>query len=96
MKLTLDKNLENLLKKNNLNIPKLSTVTAISRQTLANWIAGQKPRNIEQVKIVADFFCVSMEYLCFGEENSPVNPIQKYDNEINAGVYEVVLRKVRK
>lgn len=93
LKATMDK----LMREHALNVPRLAKLTGISKQTLSNWMAGQKPKNIEQVKVVADHFGVSVDYLCFGEEpKTRVSPLRELDDEINAGVFEVVLRRVKK
>ena len=96
MDFVLEKNLKELMAKNALNVPRLSKLTGISKQTLSNWTAGQKPKNIEQVKTVASFFNVSLDYLCFGEETMKEPKITDYSEEINAGIFEVVLRRVKK
>ena len=93
----LKENLKQLLQDNALNVPRLSKLTGISRQTLSNWMAGQSPKNIEQVKTVADHFGVSVDSLCFGKpKKSKSSPIEEMSDEINAGVFEVVLRRVKK
>jgi len=96
MTMKLQKTLKALMAKHGLNIPRLSKLTGISRQTLSNWATGQTPRNIEQVRIVAKHFNVSMEYLCFEEEVPKKNPIEEYQDEINAGTFDVILRRNRK
>lgn len=96
MKFVLQKRLKQLMKEQHLNVPRLSKLTGISRQTLSNWTAGQKPKNIEQVKTVADLFGVTIDDLCFGVRKEQSETIQEYKNEINAGVFEVVLRRVKK
>ena len=97
MKLTLSKNLKILLKDHDLSVPKLSSMVGISNQTISNWLGGQKPRNLEQVKAVSDFFDITLDELCFGEDlDTAKNTIDKHCEEINAGVFEVVLRRVKK
>jgi hypothetical protein len=49
---------------------------------------------LEQLKKLANYFKVSIDYLCFGE--SHISEFEQYKNEINAGVYEVILRRVKK
>lgn len=69
----------------------------ISVKTLHNWLSDQKPKDLEQVKKVADFFQISIDSLCFGEGiKSTQEAIENYRDEINAGVFEVVLRRVKK
>lgn len=88
----LQKHLKKLLAEKNVKITALSKATGVPVQTLHNWISGQPPRNITQLKTVAKYFNVSLDYILFGE-------IQKsfidYREEIKAGVFEVVLRQVK-
>lgn len=86
--------LKKLLKDNDISVAKLSRVTKIPRQTIDNWLSGQEPRSLSQVKIVAEYFDISIDQLCFGV-SQPQNPIIQYENEIRAGVFEVILRKVK-
>lgn len=91
----LEKKLKVLLAEHDITIAQLSRATKVPRQTIDNWLAGQEPRSLTQVKLVANFFELSLDELCFGE--SPKQPsIQEFNEEINAGVFEVVLRRVKK
>lgn len=86
------------LKEAGVGAPTLAKKTGISRQTIANWLEGQKPQNLEQVKKVADHFGMTIDELCFGPSlrSQPLNDeIEKHRDEINAGIFEVVLRRVR-
>lgn len=87
--------LKDLLNKHDLKVAQLARATGIPRQTLDNWILGQDPRNLKQVKIIADHFKVSIEFLCFGEQPKERSLVE-FEHEINAGVFEVVLRRVNK
>ena len=90
--------LKKLHQANGTTVAHLSKVTKVSNQTIFNWQAGSKPRDLDQVKKIADHFKVSLDYLVYGIEpevrqNSPLND---FDSEINAGIYEVVLRRIKK
>lgn len=93
----LSKNLKELLSKNDLNISQLSRATNVPRQTVDNWLSNQEPRSLKQVKLVADYFSVTVDELCFGSVRAKkkVSSIDEYSDEINAGVFEVVLRRVK-
>lgn len=98
--MSLDKNLNFLLKSKKIKLSALSLKTKVPKQTLHNWLYGADPKNIVQVRSVADFFTVTIEELCFedlekGQKNKPEDHFTKYHEEINAGVYEVILRKVK-
>lgn len=92
----LDKILKAKLHENGVKVIDLSKATRISEQTLHNWLAGQKPRNIEQVKKVADHFGVSLNYLCFGEIEKANKDLTEFRDEVLAGVFEVVIRRPKK
>jgi transcriptional regulator with XRE-family HTH domain len=86
--------LANLIKKYDVSSSHLSRETGIPSSTLSDWLAGSSPKNLEQLKKLANYFKVSIDYLCFGE--SHISEFEQYKNEINAGVYEVILRRVKK
>jgi transcriptional regulator with XRE-family HTH domain len=67
--------LKTLLAENKLSAAELSRKTSVSKQVLSDWLAGVRPRNIEQVKAVAEYFGISLDYLCFGETASPAKPV---------------------
>ena len=58
------------LEKRGLNGNSLSKKSGIPRSTIYSWLSGSYPdsRTIYSVKILADFFGISLEYLLF-EEN---------------------------
>jgi len=93
--MTLSNTLKELLHKNDMNISQLSRKTKIPRQTLDNWLSGQEPRSLKQVKAVAEVFEITVDELCFGIRKKE-RKIEDYGSEINAGVFEVVLRRVKK
>ncbi len=77
------------------------TVTAVARaakvpvQTLHGWLHGSEPKSIRQLKAVADYLGVDLDYLCFGIKPA-ADKIEMFESEINAGVFEVVLRRIKK
>ena len=81
------------LDKKRIKITELSKATKIPVQTLHNWLAGQKPRDIEQVKKVADFFGISINKLCFDEIEHTNRDISEFREGLLSGVFEVVIRK---
>lgn len=87
--------LKKLLHEHDITAAQLARATKIPPQTINNWLSGQEPRGLGQIKAVADYFEVSVDYLVYGKEDSK-DKIEKYEDEINAGVFEVVLRRVRK
>ena len=93
----LNKVLDNLMHTRRLKLSTLAKATGVPAQTISNWLSGQNPQNLDQVKKVANYFGVSVDHLCFGEtKEMKATEIEEYQDEINAGVFEVVLRRVKK
>ena len=92
----LSKILKELCDERGISISTLSKRTGVPQQTLHNWISGVEPKSFVQVKKVADFFEVSLDYLCFGKDIKKPDDITSYKNEINVGIFEVVLRRVKR
>lgn len=87
--------LKKLIKDKGITIAALSRSTKVPLQTLHGWLQGSEPKSLKQVKKVADHLGVDLDYLCFGIEPKKVD-IRDYSEEINAGIFEVILRKVKK
>ena len=87
--------LKELCEERGITISTLSKRTTVPQQTLHNWISGVEPKSFTQVKKVAEFFNVTFDYLCFGTEIKKTDDITSYKDEINAGVFEVVLRRLK-
>ncbi len=86
----LSKRLRELMRQHDLTVARLSKRTLIPVNTLHNWLSGQPPRNITQVKSVADFLNVSVDFLVFGKELS-LEP-HTLPDLIKSGQFEIVLR----
>lgn len=81
-----------------MGLIELSKASKVPKQTLHNWLSGAEPRSVDQLKAVADVFDLTIEELCYGvKTQKPKHAhLDEYENEINAGVFEVVLRRVGK
>ncbi|WP_415061280.1 helix-turn-helix domain-containing protein [Bdellovibrio sp.] len=89
--------LRKLIKEKGLTVASLSRGTKVPVQTLHGWLHGVEPKSVRQLKIVADYLDVNLDYLCFGIKHKVDYPkIEKFEDEINAGVFEVVLRRIKK
>lgn len=89
--------LKKLIKEKGISIIHLSRATKVPLQTLHGWLHGSEPKSIHQVKKIADYFEVDLDYLCFGIKPKLIkNKIEELQDEINAGIFEVVLRRVKK
>lgn len=87
--------LKKLIQEKGITITGLSRASKVPLQTLHGWLQGSEPKSLRQVKKVADYFDVDLDYLCFGIEQSRKEILNDFQDEINAGVFEVVLRRVK-
>ena len=94
--MNLKNQLNELLERHHMSASDLSRELDLPKSTISDWLAGSNPKNIGQVKKVADLFEVTLDYLCFGEIPKKPNlaRLDDYRDEINAGVFEVVLRRI--
>ncbi len=89
--------LRKLIREKGLTITGLARSTKVPVQTLHGWVNGVEPKSIRQLKKVADYLDVDLDYLCFGiKPKSENNKLEKFEDEINTGVFEVILRRVKK
>lgn len=86
------------MKSHVLTLAKLSKATGVPKQTLHNWLTGTEPRNLGQLKRVSSYFDLTIEELCYGEgpREKDTESLAKYHDEIYAGIFEVVLRRVKR
>ncbi|CBW25663.1 putative prophage-related protein [Halobacteriovorax marinus SJ] len=68
--LKIGKVLTALMKKKGITFNKLSDATGVSSSNLKSWSANANPKSWTQLKVVADFFGVDIEYLLFGKSNN--------------------------
>jgi transcriptional regulator with XRE-family HTH domain len=89
--------LRKIINEKGLTVAGLSRATKVPVQTLHGWLQGVEPKSIRQLKTVADYLEVDLDYLCFGiRPKSEASKIERFEDEINAGVFEVVLRRVKR
>lgn len=99
MLMDLARNLKLKLKERDLTVAQLSRATKVPQTTIANWLAGIAPKNIDQLKTIADFLETSIDNLCYSKEiiKSETPSLKAVvEDEVLAGVYEVVLRRYRR
>lgn len=87
--------LRDLIQKRGITVTSLSRATKVPLQTIHGWLHGSEPKSLRQVKKVADYLKVDLDYLCFGIEQEK-QTLTEYQDEINAGIFEVVLRRIKK
>ncbi|AYF45723.1 Cro/C1-type HTH DNA-binding domain protein [Halobacteriovorax sp. BALOs_7] len=97
MNLLLRENLRKILADLDWSVPKLAKETGVPSSTIQNWMEGKPAKDITQVKCVAECLGVTVDELCFSETVPEVkNPLNQFEDEINAGVFEVILRRVKR
>ncbi len=79
-----------------MTVVHLSKATGVPAQTIHNWLTGVEPKKLIHIKKVASYLGLSMDSLCFGIDEKYESKIERYSEEINAGVFEVVLRRIKK
>lgn len=89
LSMILNKVLRKILAERNIKPSQLAKATGISVQTLHNWLGGQAPRKIDQVKLVADHLHLSLDFLLYGV-HAPES-VESVQQQIDAGVYRVIL-----
>ncbi len=69
--------LKDLLKRRGLTIQELSGLVGVSPSTIKTWLGGSSPRSWEDVRKVARYFGVSLEYLLFGESDNDKESLEE-------------------
>lgn len=98
--MTLKKQLRFYLDSRHMTAAQLARKAGVPKQSLSGWIGGSNPRDIKQVKKVADSLGVSLDNLMFG--NGADEQAQR-QNEISTllgddwigGIFEVKFRRVK-
>ena len=63
VKIIFAENLKLLMKENELNQVKLSSITGISQSAISAWLLGKKEPSITSLWILSDLFCCSIDEL---------------------------------
>jgi transcriptional regulator with XRE-family HTH domain len=98
--MTLKKQLQFYLEKRDIAAAHLARRANVPKQSLSGWLAGSKPRDINQVKRVADYLGVSLDHLMFGigdeaasAKGSDIHSL--LNNEWVSGTFELKIRRVK-
>lgn len=76
----------------------LARKAGVSKQVISLWQGGAKPKNVEQVKAVADALSVSVDCLLFGEGDERENKVgldALLGDEWVSGAFEIKIRRIR-
>lgn len=63
----LAKNLERYLKTDELTLNEFAKRVSLSPSTIHGWLNGVHPKNLNDLKKVAEYFNITLDELCFGE-----------------------------
>lgn len=96
-------NLKNQLKfylqEDDLTASQLAKKSGVSKQVLSLWLNGASPKNVQQVKQVAEILKTSVDNLCFGEGKEP-NRKSDFesisDDEWLSGQFEIKIRRIKR
>lgn len=88
--------LKHHLDERGMTAAELSRKSGVSKQVLSAWLAGAQPKNLEQVKKVADALRVTIDHLAFGQGADGAEIAATGESGWITGLFEVRLRRVRK
>lgn len=79
----------------------LARKAKVPKQSLSGWLAGSNPRDVKQVKRVADVLSVSLDNLMFGQGKEKNHQVH---TELSAllgddwigGQFEIRIRRIKK
>ena len=79
----------------------LARKSGVSRDAIHAWLAGKQPRNLNQVRDVAQVLGTNVDTLCFGDGIDVVNEKSNalgalFGNDWVHGTFEIKIRKVSK
>lgn len=86
--------LEYYLQHHGITPTMLARLAGVPRQNISNWLMNQKPKDVEQVKRVANVFQVSLDHLLFGNAAENASARQEAKDWI-AGTFEIKIRKIK-
>lgn len=97
----LKRQLQFYLDKREMSASQLSRKAGVPKQSISGWLAGSNPRDVRQVKRVADVLGVSLDNLMFGDgEDRDSEKVSAFDALLGdgwvGGIFEVRLRRVKK
>ncbi len=99
--MTLKKQLRQYLELREMNASQLAKKASVPKQSLSGWLGGSNPRDIRQVKRVADVLGVSIDNLMFGsgidkELEKSIELDALLGDEWISGLFEVRFRRVKR
>lgn len=81
---------ERLLDKNGITAYRVSKDTGITQTLLSNWKTGKSVPNLQNLKKIADYFGVTVDYLMTGEESE----LKEFSPQLTAKDEKDISKKV--
>lgn len=78
---------EKLLKERNITAYRVAKDTGITTATLTDWKKGRTQPKMDKLQKIADYFGVSLDYLCGKEEKDPVQHHEISDEDIKFALF---------
>lgn len=100
LSMTLKKQLKYYLELRDMTASQLARKANVPKQSLSGWLAGSNPRDVAQVKRVANALGVSLDNLIFGqgEDRDAAKHVEMnalLGDDWISGVFEVRFRRVK-
>ncbi len=98
--MNLKQQLKFYLEHREVSASQLARKAKVPKQSISGWLAGSNPRDIRQIKRVADVLGVTIDHLMFGSgEDSQQSKAKSFDALIDgewfSGLFEVRLRRIK-
>lgn len=92
-------NIAHFIEKSGLTASALARKTNLPKTTIANWLAGVAPRDLNQLKKLADYMNVTIDALTFQDlSNSEIQQINKMSDLENffQGDFRISIQRLKK
>lgn len=93
------KSLRRILDDRKLTVAQISRQSGVPAKTIYHWLSGQQPHKIDHLFRLCDALNISVEELYGRQKKSAAKTPLPKDlllQELHAGVYEVILRPLKK
>lgn len=99
--MTLKKQLRFYLVLREMSASQLAKKSGVPKQSLSGWLSGNHPRNVTQVRMVADVLGTTVDNILFGEgQDEKQQRITELDALMGeqwiSGLFEIRFRRVKK
>ena len=95
----LKQNIQYYLETSGLTASALARKTSLPKTTIANWLAGVAPRDLVQLKKLAEFIGVSIDALTFEDLSQPVQVKSSQITDLEnffQGDFRISIQRIKK